>query len=100
MTDEHMTGRQPAERLPSSWQRLVALSGVAFAVLLLIAWFSNGAETPHYTAPDHDWASSPASWRSSRGRSPPASRGIAHCGLLTTYRRLLRRTRSGHDRPG
>jgi len=31
------------------------LSGIAFAVLLCLAWFSNGAETPHYTAPDHDW---------------------------------------------
>jgi hypothetical protein len=40
---------------PASWQRLAALSGIAFAVLLCFAWFLNGAETPHYNAPDHDW---------------------------------------------
>jgi hypothetical protein len=39
----------------ASWPRWVALSGIAFAVFLVLAWFSNGAETPHYTAPDHDW---------------------------------------------
>ena len=32
-----------------------ALSGLAFAVSLALAWFLNGAETPHYLAPDHDW---------------------------------------------
>lgn len=52
MTDLHAT---PRDALPSSRQRLVALSGIAFAVLLLVAWFSNGAETPHYTAADHEW---------------------------------------------
>src|ERR1051325_4759500 len=55
VTDPHRPSRQPAEALPTSRQRLLALSGIAFAVLLCIAWFANGAETPHYTAPDHDW---------------------------------------------
>ena len=32
-----------------------ALSGFAFTVFLALAWFLNGAETPHYLAPDHDW---------------------------------------------
>jgi len=50
MTDEHVIGRQPAHGLPSPWQRLVALSGIAFAVFLILAWFTNGAETPHYNA--------------------------------------------------
>ena len=40
---------------PTSWPRAAALSGIAFAVFLALAWFLNGAETPHYTAPDHDW---------------------------------------------
>ena len=35
--------------------RAAALSGIAFAVLLALAWFLNGAETPHYNAPDQDW---------------------------------------------
>jgi hypothetical protein len=26
-----------------------------FAVLMLLAWFLNSAETPEYGAPDHDW---------------------------------------------
>ena len=32
-----------------------ALAGIAFTVFLALAWFLNGAETPHYYAPDHDW---------------------------------------------
>jgi hypothetical protein len=55
MTDAHPTGHEPPHGLAPSREQLVALSGIAFAVLLLLAWFSNGAETPHYTAPDHDW---------------------------------------------
>jgi hypothetical protein len=55
MTNQRAAKRQPAKSFPTSWQRLAALSGIAFAVFLLLAWFSNGAETPHYTAPDHDW---------------------------------------------
>src|SRR5579884_2612681 len=53
--DPHPPSRQPATALPASWQRLAALSGIAFTVFLLLAWFMNGAETPHYLAPDHDW---------------------------------------------
>ena len=32
------------------------MSGIAFAVLFLFAWFLNSAVTPHYTAPNSDWA--------------------------------------------
>jgi hypothetical protein len=39
----------------TSWQRLAALCGFAFTVFLVLAWFMNGAETPKYLAPDHDW---------------------------------------------
>lgn len=41
--------------LPSSWQRFLALSGVAFAVLLLFGWFLSGGDTPDYTATDQAW---------------------------------------------
>ena len=34
---------------------LLALSGVAFAVLLLLGWFLSGGNTPDYTATDEDW---------------------------------------------
>jgi hypothetical protein len=55
VTASYATSSQPADALPRSWQRLVALSGIAFAVLLCLAWFLNGAATPHYNAPDHAW---------------------------------------------
>jgi len=36
-------------------ERLLALSGVAFAVLLVVGFLISGGDTPDYTAPDHDW---------------------------------------------
>ena len=38
-----------------SWQRLLALSGVAFAVLLVFGWFLSGGNAPDFTAADQDW---------------------------------------------
>lgn len=38
-----------------TWQRLVALSGVAFAVLLVVGFLLSGGDTPDYTAPNHEW---------------------------------------------
>ena len=55
MTNPRATSGQPVDALPASWRRLVALSGIAFTVFLALAWFLNGAVTPHYNAPDHDW---------------------------------------------
>jgi hypothetical protein len=55
VTDPHPTSGQPADALPTSWQRLLALSGIAFAVLVLLAFFLSSAVTPKYTAPNHDW---------------------------------------------
>ena len=46
---------QPPDALPTSWQRLLALSGVAFAVLFVVAWFASGGNTPDYAATDQDW---------------------------------------------
>jgi len=34
------------DTLPPSWQRLLALSGVAFAVLLVFGWFLSGGDAP------------------------------------------------------
>ena len=31
---------------PTSWPRAAALSGIAFAVFLALAWFLNGADDP------------------------------------------------------
>lgn len=43
------------DTLPPSWQRLLALSGVAFAALLLFGWFLSGGDAPDYTATDETW---------------------------------------------
>ena len=46
---------QPPDAPPPTSRRLLALSGVAFAVLFLIGWFASGALTPDYGAADEDW---------------------------------------------
>src|SRR5688572_7894784 len=46
---------QPPDALPGTWQRLLALSGVAFAVLFLIGWFASGGDAPDYSATDQAW---------------------------------------------
>ncbi len=51
--------RPPANSSPNpsqpSSQRLPALSGVAFAVLLVFGWFLSGGNAPDFTAADQDW---------------------------------------------
>ena len=44
-----------ADALPPLWQRLLALSGAAFALLFVVGWFTNGGLTPHYNEPDQEW---------------------------------------------
>jgi Domain of unknown function (DUF4386) len=46
---------QPPDTLPPSWQRLLALSGVVFAVLFVIGWFASGGDAPDYGASDQAW---------------------------------------------
>ena len=41
--------------LPLSWHRLLALSGVVFAVLFVIGWFASGGDAPDYGASDEAW---------------------------------------------
>ena len=48
MTDLHTTTPLTTVHPPRPWQRLPALAGIVFAVLMLLAWFLNSA------AP-HDW---------------------------------------------
>ena len=45
-----------ADALPASWQRLLALSGVAFAVLFLAGFLISGSDAPDYTASDQQWS--------------------------------------------
>jgi hypothetical protein len=44
-----------SDALPRSWQRLLALSGILFALLFVVGWFTTGGVTPHYSAADQDW---------------------------------------------
>ena len=50
------------DALPPPWQRLLALSGVAFTALLsvhpalVVGWLTSGGNTPHYTAGDQPLA--------------------------------------------
>jgi len=47
---------QAVEALGSRWQRLLALSGVAFAPLFIVGWLASSvANAPDYTATDEQW---------------------------------------------
>ena len=53
-----MTSHVPdaaADAFSPPWQRLLALSGVAFAALFVVGWFTTGGLAPDYGAPDQDW---------------------------------------------
>ena len=57
MTTPHTTSGRSAEALPASWQRLLALSGIAFAVLFLAGFLISGSDAPDYAAADQEWRS-------------------------------------------
>ena len=112
----------PADRatnLPLSWQRLLALSGVAFAVLFIIGWFASGGDAPDYGASDQawtDWADD-NQWKSRIGAVAMLLAGFVFlhfAGMieassegrslrlegLAARTDCLRRSRNGHDRNG
>jgi hypothetical protein len=55
MTALRTTSDRSADPSPTPWQRLPALSGIAFAVLLSVGFFISGGDTPNYTAADQEW---------------------------------------------
>lgn len=55
MTTVRTTSDQSADALLESWRRLPALSGIAFAVLLLLGFFLSGSDTPDYAESDQVW---------------------------------------------
>jgi hypothetical protein len=55
LTQTPQTPDAVTDAVPPPRQRLLALSGVAFAALFVVGWFTTGGVTPHYTAPDQDW---------------------------------------------
>jgi len=55
MTAPRMTSDRSVDALPTPWQRLLALSGVASAVLLVVGFLISGSDAPDYMAADQDW---------------------------------------------
>jgi hypothetical protein len=55
MTTPRTTSDGSADALPTPWQRLLALSGIAFAVLFVVGWFMSGGDAPDYMAADQEW---------------------------------------------
>ena len=79
-----------------SGQRLLALSGVAFAVLFLIGWFASGGDAPDYNAPDQDWATwaEDNQWRSRIGAFAMLLAGFVFLHFAGTMRSVLGRAES------
>ena len=82
---------QPMDALGAPWQRLLALSGVAFAVLLVAGWFLSGGNTPDYAAPDQDWTNwaDDNRWRSRVGGFLILLAGVAFLHFAGTIRSVL-----------
>jgi uncharacterized protein DUF4386 len=79
-----------------SGQRLLALSGVAFAVFFLIGWFASGGDAPDYNASDQDWASwaEDNQWRSRIGAFAMLLAGFVFLHYAGTMRGALGRAES------
>ena len=77
--------------LPPSWQRPLALSGVAFAVLFLVGWFASGGDAPDYTAADQDWTdwAEDNRWRSRIGAFVMLLAGFVFLHFAGTIRSVL-----------
>lgn len=99
MKDVHPTSLRLIDA-PSSWQRFAALSGFAFTAFLILAWFLNGAETPKYLAPDHDWTT----WAHNtemKGRFAAffaLLAGLTFIPFSATIRALFENAEGSHDR--
>ena len=75
---------------------MLALSGVAFAVLFLIGWFASGRDAPDYNAPDQDWATwaEDNQWRSRIGAFAMLVAGFVFLHDAGTIRSALGRAES------
>ena len=82
---------QQRDAPPAASQRLLALSGVVFAVLFLIGWFASGGDTPDYGAADQDWAewAEDNQWRSRVGAFAMLLAGFVFLHFAATIRGAL-----------
>ena len=82
---------QSPDALPTTWQRLLALSGVAFALLLVLGWFLSGGNTPDYAATDQDWTkwADDNQWKSRTGGFLILLAGFVFLHFAGTIRSIL-----------
>jgi succinate dehydrogenase/fumarate reductase cytochrome b subunit len=87
----HVTAEQSANSLPLSWQRLLALSGVAFAILFLVGWFASGGDAPDYGASDQAWTNwaDDNQWKSRIGAFAMLLAGFVFLHFVATIRTAL-----------
>ena len=90
---------QPPDALPTRWQRLLALSGVVFAVLFLIGWFASGGDAPDHGAPDQDWTSwaDDNQWKSRVAAFAMLLAGFVFLHFAATIRTVLGRAETSVD---
>jgi hypothetical protein len=76
---------------PAPGQRLLALSGVVFAVLFLIGWFASGGDAPDYGAADQEWTewADENQWRSRIGAFAMLLAGFVFLHFVGTIRSVL-----------
>ena len=86
-----MSVDRSANSLPLSWQRLLALSGLAFAILFLVGWFASGGDAPDYGAPDRDWVewADDNQWKSRIGAFSMLLAGVLFLHYAGTVRSVL-----------
>jgi hypothetical protein len=86
-----MTADRTADALPASWQRVLALSGVAFGVLFVIGWFASGGDAPDYAAADQEWTdwAEDNQWRSRIGAFAMLLAGFVFLHFVGTIRSVL-----------
>jgi len=89
--NSHVSREEPSDSLPLSWQKLLALSGVVFAVLFVIGWFASGGDAPDYGASDQDWTNwaSDNQWKSRIGAFAMLLAGFVFLHFAATIRTTL-----------
>jgi len=82
---------QAPDALPTTWQRLLALSGVAFGVLFVVGWFASGGDAPDYAAADQEWTTwaEDNKWRSRVGAFAMLLAGFVFLHFVGTIRSVL-----------
>ena len=79
------------DTLPPSWQQLLALSGVVFAVLFVVGWFASGGDAPDYVAANPEWTewAEDNQWRSRIGAFAMLLAGFVFLHFAGTIRSVL-----------